>query len=70
MATVCDSEFQKIYDCLDITIIERGESYYQDMMTKVVKEFEDKGQCGAETPLLLLSSLPRLLLSSGLGSFK
>ncbi|XP_073335980.1 arginine--tRNA ligase, cytoplasmic [Pagrus major] len=43
---ICDvsrKEFQRVYDCLDISIIERGESYYQDMMTKVVKEFEDKG---------------------------
>lgn len=37
------SEFQKIYDCLDIKIIERGESYYQDLMTGVVKEAEDRG---------------------------
>lgn len=44
MAFVCVSEFQRVYDCLDIKIIERGESYYQDMMTKVVKEFEEKGQ--------------------------
>lgn len=42
---VCVSEFQKVYDCLDIKIIERGESYYQDMMKEVVKEFEEKGQC-------------------------
>ncbi|XP_013859525.1 arginine--tRNA ligase, cytoplasmic [Austrofundulus limnaeus] len=43
---ICDvsrREFQKVYDCLDIKIIERGESYYQDLMTRVVKEFEDKG---------------------------
>ncbi|TDH05253.1 hypothetical protein EPR50_G00141690, partial [Perca flavescens] len=43
---ICDvsrREFQKVYDCLDIQIVERGESFYQDMMTKVVKEFEDKG---------------------------
>lgn len=37
------SEFQKIYDCLDIRLIERGESYYQDLMTEVVKETEDRG---------------------------
>lgn len=37
-------EFQKIYDCLGIRILERGESYYQDMMTKVVKKFEEKGE--------------------------
>ncbi|XP_053703744.1 arginine--tRNA ligase, cytoplasmic [Synchiropus splendidus] len=43
---ICDvsrQEFQKIYDCLEIQIIERGESFYQEMMTEVVKEFEDKG---------------------------
>ncbi|TNN64640.1 Arginine--tRNA ligase, cytoplasmic [Liparis tanakae] len=42
---ICDvsrREFQKVYDCLDIKIVERGESYYQDMMTKVVKEFEER----------------------------
>ncbi|KAI4882808.1 hypothetical protein NFI96_012252 [Prochilodus magdalenae] len=43
---ICDvsrKEFQRVYDCLGIHIIERGESYYQDMMTEVVKEFEEKG---------------------------
>ncbi|XP_068600714.1 arginine--tRNA ligase, cytoplasmic [Brachionichthys hirsutus] len=43
---ICDvsrKEFQRIYDCLDVQIIERGESFYQDMMTSRVKEFEDKG---------------------------
>ncbi|KAG7217170.1 hypothetical protein INR49_027711 [Caranx melampygus] len=43
---ICDvsrREFQRVYDCLDIQIIERGESFYQDLMTKVVKEFENKG---------------------------
>ncbi|XP_059208366.1 arginine--tRNA ligase, cytoplasmic [Centropristis striata] len=43
---ICDvsrKEFQRVYDCLDIKIIERGESYYQEMMTRVVKEFEEKG---------------------------
>lgn len=43
---ICDvsrKEFQRVYDCLDVKLIERGESYYQDMMTKVVKEFEDRG---------------------------
>lgn len=43
----CASEFQKVYDCLDIQIVERGESYYQDMMTKVVKEFEERGRWAA-----------------------
>ncbi|KAG5843255.1 hypothetical protein ANANG_G00148830 [Anguilla anguilla] len=43
---ICDvsrKEFQRVYDCLDIRIVERGESYYQNMMTAVVKEFEEKG---------------------------
>ncbi|KAJ7997060.1 hypothetical protein DPEC_G00225000 [Dallia pectoralis] len=43
---ICDvsrNEFQKVYNCLDIQIIERGESFYQDMMTAVVQEFEAKG---------------------------
>ncbi|KAF6739480.1 Arginine--tRNA ligase, cytoplasmic [Oryzias melastigma] len=43
---ICDvsrKEFQKVYDCLDVKLIERGESYYQDLMTAVVKEFEEKG---------------------------
>ncbi|XP_072002031.1 arginine--tRNA ligase, cytoplasmic isoform X1 [Engystomops pustulosus] len=43
---ICDvsrKEFQKIYDCLDIRIIDRGESYYQDKMVQVIKEFEEKG---------------------------
>lgn len=43
---ICDvsrNEFQKVYNCLDIRIEERGESYYQEMMTAVIKEFEEKG---------------------------
>uniref|UniRef100_A0A8D3AS10 Arginine--tRNA ligase, cytoplasmic n=1 Tax=Scophthalmus maximus TaxID=52904 RepID=A0A8D3AS10_SCOMX len=43
---ICDvsrREFQKVYDCLDIHIIERGESFYQELMTEVVKEFESRG---------------------------
>nr|XP_061801768.1 arginine--tRNA ligase, cytoplasmic-like [Nerophis lumbriciformis] len=43
---ICDvsrREFQKVYDCLDVKIIERGESFYQDLMMDVVKEFEEKG---------------------------
>ncbi|XP_078267442.1 arginine--tRNA ligase, cytoplasmic [Rhinoraja longicauda] len=43
---ICDvsrKEFQKIYERLDIKLIERGESYYQGMMKDVVKSFEEKG---------------------------
>ncbi|XP_028178393.1 arginine--tRNA ligase, cytoplasmic [Ostrinia furnacalis] len=36
-------EFQKIYDRLDIKIIDRGESFYQSRMDVVVKELKDKG---------------------------
>ncbi|KAM4677803.1 arginine--tRNA ligase, cytoplasmic [Discoglossus pictus] len=45
---ICDvsrKEFQKIYDCLDVRIIDRGESYYQDKMIQVIKEYEEKGLC-------------------------
>ena len=30
--------FQKVYDRLDIKILERGESFYQDMMVNVVAD--------------------------------
>ncbi|VVD03982.1 unnamed protein product [Leptidea sinapis] len=36
-------EFQKIYDRLNITIIDRGESFYQSRMDIIVKELKDKG---------------------------
>ena len=35
-------EFQKIYDRLGATIIERGESFYNKMMPDVVKELDEK----------------------------
>ncbi|XP_015776412.1 PREDICTED: arginine--tRNA ligase, cytoplasmic-like [Acropora digitifera] len=44
---ICDvsrKEFDKIYTRLDVTLIERGESFYQNMMTGVVAELERKGQ--------------------------
>lgn len=50
------SEFQKVYDCLDVKIIERGESYYQDLMTRVVKEFEEKGLSAAERFVFVCAS--------------
>ncbi|PSN46081.1 Arginine--tRNA ligase, partial [Blattella germanica] len=43
---ICDvsrREFQKVYDRLDIKLVERGESFYQKRMEKLVKELEDKG---------------------------
>lgn len=36
-------EFQKIYDRLQISIIDRGESFYQSRMDSIVKELKDKG---------------------------
>lgn len=36
-------EFQHIYNELDITIIERGESYYQKMMMSMVNDLEKRG---------------------------
>ena len=42
------TEFQRIYDRLGVTIIERGESFYQPLMPIVVKDLEEKGK-----PLLL-----------------
>lgn len=44
------SEIAKIYDRLDITVTERGESFYQERMKIVVKELEERGK----TFLLLL----------------
>lgn len=43
---ICDvsrQEFQKIYDRLDIKIVDRGESFYQSRMDAVVKEMKDGG---------------------------
>merc|ERR1719300_441961 len=43
---ICDVsriEFQKVYDRLDIKIVERGESFYQDRMVAVVSDLSKKG---------------------------
>ena len=43
---ICDvsrAEFNKVYERLEIRLTERGESFYQDRMKDVVKEFEDAG---------------------------
>ncbi|CAF4879079.1 unnamed protein product [Pieris macdunnoughi] len=40
---VSRQEFQKVYDRLDIKIIDRGESFYQSRMDTVVKELKEKG---------------------------
>ena len=38
------AEFQKIYDRLGVTIVERGESFYQPIMPGVVQDLEEKGK--------------------------
>ncbi|KAH8040822.1 hypothetical protein HPB51_012992 [Rhipicephalus microplus] len=46
---ICDvsrREFQTIYERLDATLIERGESFYQDMMGEIVKDLEERGRIG------------------------
>nr|XP_021189747.2 arginine--tRNA ligase, cytoplasmic [Helicoverpa armigera] len=40
---VSRQEFQKIYDRLDISIIDRGESFYNERMHVVVKQLKDGG---------------------------
>ncbi|TKR68108.1 hypothetical protein L596_024141 [Steinernema carpocapsae] len=43
---ICDvsrKDFDQLYNRLDISLTERGESYYQDMMVDVVKELQHRG---------------------------
>ncbi|RZC36184.1 arginine--tRNA ligase, cytoplasmic [Asbolus verrucosus] len=40
---VSRKEFQVIYDRLDVKLIERGESFYQNRMKDIVKELEEGG---------------------------
>ena len=37
------AEFQKVYDRLGVTLIERGESFYQELMIDLVKVLEKRG---------------------------
>jgi len=68
---ICDvsrKEFQKVYDRLDIKILERGESFYQDRMVEVVKDLTNRGMLeedegrkvmfgeGAPVPLTVVKS--------------
>ncbi|KHJ49273.1 arginine--tRNA ligase [Trichuris suis] len=44
---ICDisrKDFQRIYDRLDVKLVERGESFYQDKMADIVRTLEEKGQ--------------------------
>ncbi|KAL5012715.1 hypothetical protein ScPMuIL_011266, partial [Solemya velum] len=43
---ICDvsrAEFEKVYKRLGVTIIERGESFYQEMMKDMVKKLDEEG---------------------------
>ncbi|WAQ99945.1 SYRC-like protein, partial [Mya arenaria] len=39
---ICDVS-RNVYDRLGVTIVERGESFYQDLMQDVVRDLDDKG---------------------------
>ena len=68
---ICDvsrKEFQKVYDRLDVKILERGETFYQDRMVDVVADLTKKGMleedegrkvmfgAGAPVPLSVVKS--------------
>uniref|UniRef100_A0A5S6QG71 Probable arginine--tRNA ligase, cytoplasmic n=1 Tax=Trichuris muris TaxID=70415 RepID=A0A5S6QG71_TRIMR len=43
---ICDisrKDFQRIYERLDVKLVERGESFYQDKMADIVRLLEEKG---------------------------
>jgi arginyl-tRNA synthetase len=62
------SEFQYIYNELDIKLIERGESYYQKLMDEVIKEFESRNFVVVEDGRKLVfppeSSIPLTVVKS------
>ncbi|XP_033742647.1 arginine--tRNA ligase, cytoplasmic-like [Pecten maximus] len=68
---ICDvsrKEFQKVYQRLGVSIVERGESFYQPLMGAIVKELEENGHLvledgrkvmyipGAAAPLTVVKS--------------
>ncbi|XP_023931228.1 arginine--tRNA ligase, cytoplasmic isoform X2 [Lingula anatina] len=68
---ICDvsrMEFEKIYQRLDVSIVERGESFYQDLMSEVVKELDAKGLTeiddGRKIMFVPDSSIPLTLVKS------
>lgn len=45
---ICEAsrkEFQSVYDRLDVSLKERGESFYNDLMPKVIEELKQSGHC-------------------------
>lgn len=55
---VSRQEFQKIYDRLDVAIIDRGESFYQDRMDGVVKQLKDGGYLEEDEGRLIMWGNP------------
>lgn len=43
ICAISRKEFQKIYDLLDVKLIERGESFYNPMLEEVVADLEKRG---------------------------
>uniref|UniRef100_A0A183E9P0 Probable arginine--tRNA ligase, cytoplasmic n=1 Tax=Gongylonema pulchrum TaxID=637853 RepID=A0A183E9P0_9BILA len=61
---ICDvsrKDFSRIYDRLEIEIIERGESFYQKLMIELVQELDEQGK-----PLLFLFLMLQRILQSTL----
>ena len=40
----CCAEFDRLYQALGVTLQERGESYYNNLMPEMVQELERKGE--------------------------
>lgn len=55
---VSEQEFQKVYERLDIKIINRGESFYQDRMDSIVKELKDQGLLEEDEGRLIMWTNP------------
>ncbi|KAI0983589.1 hypothetical protein GJ496_007376 [Pomphorhynchus laevis] len=70
---VSQQSFKQIYKDLDINLIDRGESFYQDMMPHVIKELEEKGLVVESEGCKVLhvdeSSLPPLILQKSDGGY-
>ena len=56
------SEFAKIYEKLGVTLIERGESFYQEMMGAVVEDLENRGRNASLQASQKLSITPGLYM--------
>ncbi|GAB1599957.1 arginine--tRNA ligase, cytoplasmic-like [Argonauta hians] len=48
ICAISRNEFEKIYTALGVKIIDRGESFYQDRMVKLVSELESEGKLVSE----------------------